>query len=161
MVEIGSVVSDSDLAFASKRPPSEDEKGAFVYQNNVLSHVYSEQYNANDSAKDIRMDREYYQIEVLFQVADTEHNYEGGNLYLQSVFNSTKKSNPSLTLARYGYLDPKGSLTMYVKEFLNLIPMSQYVPGLATWDHMVAIRIFETFDNKDFSAESIEFLLSN
>jgi hypothetical protein len=42
-----------------------------------------------------------------------------------------------------------------------MIPMSSYVVRGLQSSHVLAIRIFESFDNKDFSAESFEFLLSN
>ena len=37
------------------------------------------------------MDSEYYQIEIVFEVAMTKHNYERGNLYTQSEFKSYKQ----------------------------------------------------------------------
>ena len=36
------------------------------------------------------MDNEFYKIEVVFDVAMTIQNYERGNLYLQTEFNSYK-----------------------------------------------------------------------
>ena len=38
----------------------------------------------------VRMDNEFYSIEVVFEVAMTLHNYERGNLYMQAEFHSYK-----------------------------------------------------------------------
>jgi len=72
------------------------------------------------------MDNEYYQVEVVFEVAMTVHNYERGNLYVQSEFHSYKQSVKPLTLARSGFLDPKGSLTLQLKELVRMVPFSSY-----------------------------------
>ena len=37
------------------------------------------------------MDSEYYQIDIEFEIAVTMHNYERGNLYVQSEFASYKQ----------------------------------------------------------------------
>ena len=76
--------------------------------------------------KAIRMDNEYYQIEVEFDVSMSQHNYERGNLYVQSKFNSYKQGVKPFTLARSGFLDPKSSLTIKVKEAISMIPFLSY-----------------------------------
>ena len=72
------------------------------------------------------MDSEFYQIDVVFDVAMTQHNFESGNLYLQSEFISYRKGTKSIVLARTGFLDPKGSITLLVKELVALLPFSNY-----------------------------------
>ena len=106
------------------------------------------------------MDNEYYQIEAVFEVAVTMHNFERGNLYMESKFNSYKHSVKSLSVARSGFLDPKGSLTLQVKELISMIPIvSYFIPCEPT--ETVTIKIFERFDNDDFGLESIDFLVPN
>ena len=106
------------------------------------------------------MDSEYYQIEVEFEVAMTLHNFERGNLYLQSKFKSYKKGSKPLTLARSGFLDSKSSLTIQLKEVLGMLPMSGYVFNCEP-TKTVTIKVFERFDNDDFGLESIELLVPN
>ena len=106
------------------------------------------------------MDNEYYQIEVIFEVAMTLHNYERGNLYVQSEFHSYKQGVKSLTLARSGFLDPKGSLTLTVKELVRMVPFSGYFFSCEPTEQ-VTIKIFERFDNDDYGLESIDFLVPN
>ena len=72
------------------------------------------------------MDNEYYQIEAVFDIAMTMHNYERGNLYMQSEFQSYKHSVKSLTLARSGFLDPKGSISLNIREVISMIPFANY-----------------------------------
>ena len=106
------------------------------------------------------MDNEYYKIEVVFDVAMTVQNYERGNLYLQAEFNSYKQGVKPLTLARSGYLTPKGSLWMNIQDLLSLVPFSGYFFTCEKTEQ-VTIEIFEKFDNDDFGLESIEFLVPN
>mmetsp|Transcript_43559 Transcript_43559/g.57672 ORF Transcript_43559/g.57672 Transcript_43559/m.57672 type:complete len:169 (+) Transcript_43559:1142-1648(+) len=106
------------------------------------------------------MDEEYYQIEVEFEVAMTMHNYERGNLYMQSQFNSYKQGAKPLTLARSGFLDPKGSLTLSLKELVSMIPFASYFFSCEPTEK-VTIKIFERFDNADYGLESIDFLVPN
>ena len=72
------------------------------------------------------MDGEYYKIEAIFEVAMTMHNYERGNLYMQSEFRSYKNGIKPLTLARSGFLDPKGALSLNMREIIGMIPFSSY-----------------------------------
>lgn len=37
------------------------------------------------------MENEWYEIDLLIEVAETSHNFGQGNLYVQSKFNSYKK----------------------------------------------------------------------
>lgn len=106
------------------------------------------------------MDDEYYQIEVEFEVATTMHNYERGNLYIQSELKSYKQGVPSLTLARSGFLEPRGSLLVSLKELIQMIPLASYFCSCEQTEQ-VTIRIFEKFDNADFGLESINFLVPN
>ena len=69
------------------------------------------------------MDQETYQIELIFEVAQTSHNFARGNLFVQSEFKSFKKGKPSLTLARSGFLNPKGALTLTLKEMACMLPL--------------------------------------
>jgi hypothetical protein len=106
------------------------------------------------------MDDEFYQIEVSFDVAMTAHNYERGNLYLQSEFLSFRKGVKPLVLARSGYLDPKGSFTLLRNEMLAMLPLSRYFSSCGQTEEVV-ITIFDKFDNQDFGLEAINFLVPN
>lgn len=106
------------------------------------------------------MDGEYYQIEVVFEVAMSPQNFERGNLYLQSEFHSYKQGVKSLTIARSGYLTQKGSLWMNITDLLSLVPFSEYFFACERTQE-VTIKIFEKFDNDDFGLESVEFLVPN
>ena len=106
------------------------------------------------------MDTEYYSIEVEFEVAVTMHNFERGNLYMESKLKSYKQGVRSLSVARSGFLDPKGSLTLSFKELISMIPFASYfIPCEPT--EKVGIKIFERFDNADFGLESVDFLVPN
>ena len=68
--------------------------GPYVYEKGTLKQEITQveiKRESNELAE-IRMDNEYYQIEVIFEVAMSMHNYERGNLYLQSDFSSYKHS---------------------------------------------------------------------
>ena len=54
----------------------------------------------------VRMDGETYRIEVVFDVAMSMHNYERGNLFVQSEFKSYRQGVPPMTLVSSGYLNP-------------------------------------------------------
>lgn len=58
-------------------------------------------------SNEIKMENEFYQIEVIIEAAETEHNFDKGNIYLQSQFNSFKRNQANLTVARQGFLEPK------------------------------------------------------
>ena len=58
-------------------------------------------------ASDIKMVKEYYSIEVEFDIAMTQHNYERGNLYVQSKLTSYRHKAKPLVVARSGFMDPK------------------------------------------------------
>ena len=90
----------------------------------------------------------------------TLHNYERGNLYMQAEFHSYKHSVKPLTLARSGYLSPKGSLSLTIRDLLSLVPYSDYFYSCEQTEQ-VTIQIFEKFDNDDFGLESIDFLVPN
>ena len=157
-VEIDNMMTDNDYDAIQGKIP--DTEGPYVYENKELRHVYSAVTLPKDPELQIRMEDEYYSIEVVFEVSDTEHNYEKGNLYIQCQFNSFKKNQPTLTVARQGFLDPKGSMTRYLREFLSMIPLSGYLFHVEK-SQVLGIKVFERFDNKDFGLESVEFLLSN
>ena len=72
------------------------------------------------------MENEFYAISVEIEVAETKHNYDKGNIYLQSQFNSFKRNQQSITLARSGYLDPKSSFVLLVKDLISFVPFSSY-----------------------------------
>lgn len=81
---------------------------------------------------------------------------------MQSSFKSYKKDvkvNP-LTVARSGFLEPKGSFTLFLKELLHLVPYSSYFMSCPK-TQLVSIAIFEKFDNADFGTQSIDFLVPN
>jgi len=50
------------------------------------------------------MDKEYYQIEVNFEIAETSKNFEQGNIFLKSTFHSFREGANPLKLARTGYV---------------------------------------------------------
>lgn len=106
------------------------------------------------------MDNEYYQIEAVFEVAMTEHNYERGNLYMQTEFHSYKQSMPKLTVARSGFLEPKGSFMLTLRDLIRMVPFSSYFFSYIQTEQ-VTIRIFEKFENASFGIESVSFLVPN
>ena len=106
------------------------------------------------------MDSEYYQIDIEFEIAVTMHNYERGNLYVQSEFASYKQGVQPLTLARSGFLDPKGSIQLTMKEVLGMIPFADYFFSCGKTE-LVTIKIFERFDNDDFGLKQIDFMVPN
>ena len=67
---------------------------------------------------------------------------------------------PSLTVARSGFLEPKGSFILTLKELIRMIPLSSYFVSCSHTEQ-VKIKIFEKFDNADFGLQSINFLIPN
>ena len=68
------------------------------------------------------MDDEYYAIEIVFEVASTKHNFERGNIYVQSQFNSYRKSQKPLIVSRTGYLNPQSSFKLMVRDIVSMVP---------------------------------------
>ena len=73
---------------------------------------------------------------------------------------SYKQGVPTLTVARSGFLEPKGSLLLTLKELIGMIPFSSYFFSCAHTEQ-VTIKIFEKFDNADFGLQSMNFLVPN
>ena len=67
---------------------------------------------------------------------------------------------PTLTVARSGFLEPKGSFLLTLKELIGMIPFSGYFFSCAHTEQ-VTIKIFEKFDNADFGLKSMNFLVPN
>ena len=151
---------DDIKAFSSLDGPYTYENGSLRQQSAPAKEQKADNKVATQEDKNIRMDSEFYQIEVVFEVAMTPQNYERGNLYIQAEFHSYKQGIKPLTLARSGYLTPKGSLWMNIQDLLTFIPFSSYFI-VCEKTELVTIQIFEKFDNDDFGLESIEFLVPN
>ena len=103
----------------------------------------------------IRLDDEFYSIELVFEVASTAHNYERGNIFVQSQFNSYRKGMQPLVIARTGYLDPKSGFRLLLNDLYSMMPFTSACPNT----QRIAIKIFDKFDNDDFGLESIDFLI--
>ena len=62
--------------------------GPYIYEKGDLrqpqgeSKVITEKETQDPEIGLIRMDDEYYAIEIVFEVAMTEHNFERGNIYV-------------------------------------------------------------------------------
>jgi hypothetical protein len=86
--------------------------GPYIYDHGTLKQSQDREKELREHEmhehQKIRMDKHHYEIEVVFEVAATVHNYERGNLYLQAQFNSFKQSHERLIVARSGYLNPRG-----------------------------------------------------
>ena len=67
---------------------------------------------------------------------------------------------PTLTVAGSGFLEPKGSFILTLKELVRMIPFSSYFVSCAHTEQ-VTIKIFEKFDNADFGLQSMNFLIPN
>lgn len=106
----------------------------------------------------IRMDDEYYAIEIVFEVAMTQHNFERGNIFVQSQFNSYRKGLKPLIVSRTGFLNPQSSLKLMVRDIVSLIPYAAEWLGCPN-TQFITIKIFDKFDNDDFGLESIDFLV--
>lgn len=73
-VEVDNVMSnDYDRV---KREPS----GAYIYENKELKHVYG--MSVPTDGNEIKMDNEFYELEIVFDIAETAHNYQRGNIYI-------------------------------------------------------------------------------
>lgn len=109
------------------------------------------------------MESEFYEVSLLFEVADTAHNFGQGNLFVQSKFNSYKKQQQSISVARTSFLDPKSDYIQYLKEFLMLLPFNTYMlpASLVKNTHVLQVKMFEEFDNREFGTDSIEFIVTN
>lgn len=138
-----------------------EPSGAYIYEKGEIKQELKPQVvDLSQTGAEIKMENEFYSIQVVLEVSESVHNFERGNIYLQTQFNSFKRTQQSITVARSGYLEPKGSFYLIYKDVLSIVPFSGYlIPSLHT--QTINIKIFEKFDNKDFGMESIEFLLSN
>ena len=108
----------------------------------------------------IRMDQEYYAIEIVFEVAITSHNFERGNVFVQSQFNSYKKGLKPLVVSRAGYLNPRSNFKLMLRDLVSLVPFASKWMGCPN-TQFITIKIFDKFDNDDFGLESIDFLVPN
>ena len=88
----------------------------------------------------------------------TMHNYERGNIFVQSQFNSYKKGLNPITVSRTGYLDPKSSFKLILKDLISLVPFASTWIGCQN-TQFITIKIFDKFDNEDFGLKSIDFLI--
>lgn len=79
----------------------------------------------------------------------TEHNYKRGNLYLQSEFLSYRQGMDPLTLPRQGFLNPKSSFFLSMRDIWRIVPFYDYFFTCDVTDEVV-IEIFEQFDNDFF-----------
>lgn len=52
-----------------KKEPS----GAYIYENKELKQVYG--MSVPTEGNDIKMDNEFYELEIIFEIAETVHNY--------------------------------------------------------------------------------------
>lgn len=106
----------------------------------------------------IRMDDEYYAIDIVFEVAMTMYNFERGNIFIQSQFNSFKKGLKPLIVSRTGYLNPTSSFRLMVRDMVSMVPFCSEWLGCPE-TQFVTIKIFDKFDNLDFGLASIDFLV--
>ena len=74
----------------------------------------------------IKLSQETYDIEVVFDVAETQHNMEQGNIYLSAKLNSNLPSQQDILINRMGSFDYKGRLQIYLKEFFSFVPFGHY-----------------------------------
>ena len=144
--------------FQSSNGPYTYENGSLKQPNTQLIHDVSKQEDPEQGK--IRMDQEYYQLEVVFEVAATSHNFERGNIFVQSKFESYKKGMKPLVVSRTGYLDPQSSFKLMVRDITSMIPFCTTLFGCPD-TQFITIKIFEKFDNDDFGLEKIEFLVPN
>lgn len=73
------------------------------------------------------MDNEYYNLYLEFTVQESDYNMEkGGTIYLASKMTSYKGMQP-LTFHRMGNIQHKGSLFLFLKQFLRYIPLMSYL----------------------------------
>ena len=83
--ESNEIVNPED--FSSLNGPYTYEKGQ-LHQQNVPAETNVK--TTDEHSQYIRMDGEFYEVDVVFDVAMSMQNYERGNLYLQSEFHSYK-----------------------------------------------------------------------
>ena len=86
--------------------------------------MIDESKSADPEMSQIRMDQEYYSIEVVFEIAITSHNFERGNVFVQSQFNSYKKGLKPLVVSRAGYLNPKSSFKLMLRDLASMVPFA-------------------------------------
>ena len=86
------------------------------------------------------------------------HNYERGNIFVQSQFNSYRKGMNPIVVSRTGYLDPKSSFQLMFKDLVSMLPFPSTWLGCPN-TQFITIKIFDKFDNEDFGLDSIDFLV--
>lgn len=138
-----------------------EPSGSFTYEKGeIKQEMRPVAMDVSHQGHEIKMEEDFYSISVVFDVIESAHNFNMGNLYLQTQFNSFHKNQQSITVARTGYLEQKGTLNLLFRDLLGLIPLSSFfIPSLRT--QRIKIKIFDKFDNADFGIESLEFLMSN
>ena len=110
------LIEEEDLYY-SRDMPYTYEKGSLSQQKQEQQEPKTKKRSVNEVVP-IRMDEEYYAIDVIFEVAVTKHNFERGNLFIQSEFSSFRKGVKPIVVARTGFMDPKGSFTLLFKEMI-------------------------------------------
>lgn len=83
-----------------------------------------------------------------------------GNIYLTAKFNSYNPTQTSATFYRMGTLDYKGSIKMYLKELVQLIPFSSYFFNCHS-KQQITIKVADNFNNAEYATSNIELSLAN
>jgi hypothetical protein len=82
-----------------------EPSGSFTYEKGeIRQEMKPVAVDVSHSGYEIKMEEDFYSISVVLDVIESAHNFNIGNLYLQTQFNSFHKDQSSITVARTGYL---------------------------------------------------------
>ena len=87
-------------------------------------------FDPESEADFIEISQEKYSIEIVFKVAESQHNMEQGNIYLSANLKSLVPGQKNLSVNKMGSFDYKGKLQIYLKELFSFVPFSNYLLGI-------------------------------
>lgn len=126
-------IQERSLNFHIHRESDRSNNYAHTAPPSLLSHVkigsslagYLHLTGGSDF--EIRMDSEYYNIDVIFNVVENSHNLDNLNFYLTTKLGSYNPTQIPITFHRMGTMEYKGTLKMIAKEIMSFIPFCSYI----------------------------------
>ena len=68
---------------------SSSDTGPFVFEDGTLKAEEFQHETIEEVDSDrLIMEKEAYNLKIIFEVAETQHNFERGNIYVQAQLNS-------------------------------------------------------------------------
>lgn len=99
--------------------------GPFIFEDGKLTRTHDKK-DVEDIKHVLKMDSEIYSIKIVFDVAESQHNFERGNLFLMAQFNSYKQSEEPKSVSSSGFLEPKGQVALFLSDIATVVPFGNW-----------------------------------